>query len=707
MVTGTIQVPVIAVKYADTSADPYPTSDLQKKLFDGPNPTGTVTDLYSEMSYGNLTMRGTVYPVSGWLQVSQNRAYYVGAANGTGCDAKTGEFLLEALTALDVTVDFGLYDNDGPDGLPNSGDDDGFVDVLTVAHPDIGAECFGPGSPYMWAHRWVVGGWPAFGGTDCGDNKGDPWETNDPRPGGELIKIWDYVMVPGQGAGNGCGAGITEIGVYCHEFGHALGLPDLYDTDGGGQVIGVHGLMGSGNWNQPSNPPHFAAWSKAELGWLTPIVVGMDPQDFTIANVNQNATVYQLNVSERKWRRQFDVLSLGMAFVCGLDATEGDARNWPSGAGYGNGWLETAERDFLYDGTGPVTFGYDVSCHTEEGYDSARVKIDVGGTMTLLASYTGLVMRTSRMIDLTPHLSGSGVASYRIILEFESDRSVSDEDRDRFGNPLFDSGNAGPFKLDDVSVTGGGEDYSCDFETDDGGWVCATPAKEFFLVENRSTVARFDKHLKSEGLYIWHVEENVAHSDLGNTGGTSGTSGLSPAGVTLMEADGSAHLLRGRNRGDGGDAFPGTADNHTFLNTTNPDSRSHNLAPTNVVVRSISSPGTQMTATMQGGEGTPTPPPSYSLTLFQSEPNPFVPGANGTETLVGFSLPIQASVSLNVFDVKGRLVARLASGPHTEGMHSVPWDGTNARGDRVASGVYFYQLRAGGQAVSRKMVLLR
>ena len=42
-------------------------------------------------------------------------------------------------------IDWGLYDNDGPDGMPNSGDDDGFVDVLSVLHPQRGGECGGPG----------------------------------------------------------------------------------------------------------------------------------------------------------------------------------------------------------------------------------------------------------------------------------------------------------------------------------------------------------------------------------------------------------------------------------------------------------------------------------------------------------------------------------------------------------------------------------
>ncbi len=118
----------------------------------------------------------------------------------------------------------------------------------------------------IWSHRWVVGGWPEF--------SNQPWVTNDARTGGGNIVVWDYTIQPALGSDNGCGTGINEIGVFCHEFGHAFGLPDLYDTNGGTQGIGHWGLMGSGNWNKPTNPAHFEAWSKAELGWLFPTEVG-------------------------------------------------------------------------------------------------------------------------------------------------------------------------------------------------------------------------------------------------------------------------------------------------------------------------------------------------------------------------------------------------------------------------------------------------
>jgi M6 family metalloprotease-like protein len=885
VIAGTLEVPVIMVKFNNTGGDPYPTSDLQSRLFDGPNATGTMTELYNEMSYGNLTMTGTVYPVSpsGWVQAPQIDTYYEGGTNGLNpCVAKTGELVLLALQTVDPTVDFGIYDNDGADGIPNSGDDDGVVDFVAIVQPEIGGEC---GTNNMWSHRWVVGGWPEFGAVYDGACRmqqiGNPWTTNDPSARGGFIEIWDYTLQPARGSSNGCGGGVIEIGVFCHEFGHAFGLPDLYDTDGGGQGIGHHGLMGSGNWNSPSNPAHMSAWSKVELGWVVPTVVGA-AQTYTVNTVDVNPEVYRLNVRDEKFvRKDLAPLSGGWSMRCGLGAGQAGARNWSGGAGYGNGWSERIQRDFVYNGTGAVTLGYDVSFHTENNFDFGRVKIEVGGTESELVAYTGINVLFGVSIDLTPYLSPRGATSYRIIVEFTSDASVSDED----GINSFDSGPAGPFKIDNISVTGGGESHSADFEANEDGWYYATPPKEFFLVENRSKSGRFDQSLHSAGLYIWHIEQNVARSLFGNTGGTSATFGLKPAGVTVMEADGLWNLLSGFNRGDGGDAFPGSTNNRTFDNTTTPDSKNHNDGSTTVLVRSISDPGAQMTAEMRGGYFAPsvssitpatgaqnavvpitdlagssfvhgatfllrgplasefpatsaqwvgktkltgellltgvasgiydvvirnpdgqeavlsggfsvtdpgpvsiqnfsgaamgttvvlswqiTAPdstqgfkvlrkgpndpvetvisgpqlipstettyedadlqpgsayqyslgvvlndaselrsqpievktPAYALELLQNVPNPFNP-----TTVIGFSLPIETFVSLNIFDVKGRLVATLVSEVRAQGPHQESWDGTSARGGRVASGVYFYQLRANGQVLNKKMMLLR
>jgi len=87
--------------------------------------------------------------------------------------------------------------------------------------------------------------------------------------------------------------------------------------------------------------------------------------------------------------------------------------------------------------------------------------------------------------------------------------------------------------------------------------------------------------------------------------------------------------------------------------------------------------------------------------LYDNYPNPFNPTTN-----IGFSLPHQASVSLNVYDVHGRLVRTLVSGEqYAPGKYSLRWDGTSNGGQRVASGVYFARMQAGTYVATKKMVL--
>lgn len=401
-------------KFSDTGSDPYPISTLQTKLFDPP-PAASMTSLYNEMSYGNLNLTGTVY---GWYLVSETDTYYAGPGSCKGIceDAKTGEFILEVLQLADPGIDFGIYDNDGPDGIPNSGDDDGFVDFVAVVQPEIGAEC---GTNNIWSHRWVVGGWPAFGFD--GFYFGPPWSTNDPKTGGGFIKVWDYTIQPALGSSNGCGSGVIEIGVFCHEFGHAFGLPDFYDTDNGSAGIGEWGLMGSGNWNEPTNPVHMTAYSKAELGWIVPTEVGPFLTAYSINNSEVTPLAYKLNIMEEKFsRKDVNPIAGSYSMHCGLTTVEASSRNYPGGYGYGNGWDEAIVREFSYDGSNPVTLEYDYAYDCEPGYDYAYVKIDVNGTVSTLSSYDNNGSGHAS-IDLTSYLNGSGAAAYELIFEFVSD----------------------------------------------------------------------------------------------------------------------------------------------------------------------------------------------------------------------------------------------------------------------------------------------
>ena len=95
--------------------------------------------------------------------------------------------------------------------------------------------------------------------------------------------------------------------------------------------------------------------------------------------------------------------------------------------------------------------------------------------------------------------------------------------------------------------------------------------------------------------------------------------------------------------------------------------------------------------------------PNISFRLHQNQPNPFNP-----TTTIRYDLPKPADVTLRIYDVKGRLVRTLLHPTWKEtGRHTELWDGLNNRGDKVASGIYFYRLTAGNQSLAKKMVLLK
>ena len=96
--------------------------------------------------------------------------------------------------------------------------------------------------------------------------------------------------------------------------------------------------------------------------------------------------------------------------------------------------------------------------------------------------------------------------------------------------------------------------------------------------------------------------------------------------------------------------------------------------------------------------------PSRSLPrLDRNYPNPFNPN-----TSIPFSLPRPAAVDLRVFDLTGRLVdVLLTAEPYTEGPHVFVWDGRDASGRGVGSGVYLYRLRVGAWEQTKRMTLLR
>jgi M6 family metalloprotease-like protein len=277
LVAGSVFVPVIPVAYSNVAVA-YPVNDFQDVLFSA-NP-GSINRAYSlktyyeELSNGLITMTGRVFEPA---RMDSTDLYYQDGCNGIGVvntcpngGRRFGGMLLAALDSISIRpggdTAWSRFDNDGPDGVPNSGDDDGVVDFVTFLHPTVDGSCSTPG---VWAHRWVISGW----------NNGSPYLTKTPRRDGagqpipnQFIRVNDYTIQSQLGGNSGCdGTTIMPIGTVAHETGHAFGLPDLYDTDASSRTegIGEWGLMGSGNFARSYSPASYDAWSLVELGWVS------------------------------------------------------------------------------------------------------------------------------------------------------------------------------------------------------------------------------------------------------------------------------------------------------------------------------------------------------------------------------------------------------------------------------------------------------
>jgi M6 family metalloprotease-like protein len=267
LVSGTLRAAVVMALFADSPEPAFP-ADVTAGILFGANPDGNLTQFYRDISGNRLNLTGNVFP---WVRTGTTRAVAAGSSFGLGGDARMGEYLVQALSQLDGTTDFGRFDNDGRDNVPNSGDDDGFVDVAVFQFLENAASCGGSG---VWPHRARIRGWT-----------GTPFATNDLTPRGEPVRVDDYIV---QSAVECDGATPQSIAIIAHELGHILGLPDFYDASGGllpaqrRWVLGCFSLMAGGSWGcgdgslfgNARQPAHMGPYEKAVLGWITEQDVG-------------------------------------------------------------------------------------------------------------------------------------------------------------------------------------------------------------------------------------------------------------------------------------------------------------------------------------------------------------------------------------------------------------------------------------------------
>jgi M6 family metalloprotease-like protein len=302
---GTSRVLIIPARFANSEPVPMDGDAIRNAYFGGAG-GGPVASAFALASGNRFTLVGEV---TNWVQTSVSSLELT--QPGVNSPTREGDYVLEAVRAVDHLVDFGRYDNDGPDGFPNSGDDDGFVDGgIVLMNANRNTHCGIPGATGLHPHAFTA--WRDKNGVRF--RTADVYNTpKDTAPRG--IEIGSYVA---QGVLS-CG---TDVGAstLTHELGHLfLGLPDMYHVVGGGTqvwegrrwVVGCWELMASGSgWGcgkgappgLGSNMSLLGAWTRVRVGWSDPIVVSTAKDSvYTLRPPTDGGTVLRVPVADSEY----------------------------------------------------------------------------------------------------------------------------------------------------------------------------------------------------------------------------------------------------------------------------------------------------------------------------------------------------------------------------------------------------------------------
>ncbi len=274
----TRNLPVILINFSDTTPT-YTAEDFTSLLFDGG--VWSFKDYFEEVSGGRFSVSPGSSGITGWVTAAHSHDYY-GAKSGWGPpDVWPGDLAYEAVQLADATLDFSAYDNDG----------DCSVETVAIVHQGTAQEGSGIDTD-IWSHSWSLSVTQNFGLSHYG-----PYTTNDScrSDPARYVTVDRYIMMPER-----YGSDIAGIGVFAHEYGHVLGLIDLYDSDRIGFIsegIGNWSLMASGSWNGVgklgNRPAHPDPWSKLFLGWAAPERIVESTTGRSIAAVESGGGVSQ------------------------------------------------------------------------------------------------------------------------------------------------------------------------------------------------------------------------------------------------------------------------------------------------------------------------------------------------------------------------------------------------------------------------------
>ncbi|WP_299447748.1 immune inhibitor A domain-containing protein [uncultured Phycicoccus sp.] len=441
-------------------------------------------DFYLEQSNGRFLAKGDV---SDWVKVPYNEARY--GSNEYSSSATYWPFVRDTAKAwydaekaagkTDAEIKQYLaqfdkvdrYDYDG-DGVFN--EPDGYIDHFQAIHAGEGEEAGGgaQGADAIWSHRWyayssnVGKTGPEFnklGGVPLGDS--GMW-------------IGDYTTEPENGG----------LGVFAHEFGHDLGLPDLYDTAGGDNGTGFWTLMSGGSWLNHgkdaigTTPGYMGAWEKLQLGWLDYQVVpyGQDT-DLTVGPADR---VVKDKKAANGILPQAVIVPLPERTVTTEhnEPHSGEGEWW---SGYGNDISATLTRDLDLTGASSASVSAYISGDIEEDYDYLYGEVSTDGG----SSWT----QVGEPLDGSVDGAGSDVAWTKVDWDVSEAAGQDAMFRFRF---VTDGGVGSEVFIDDVAITVDGTTTTDDVENGAGDWTAAggfeiingttsKQVRDMYLAENR------------------------------------------------------------------------------------------------------------------------------------------------------------------------------------------------------------------------------
>ena len=243
------------------------------------NGFGSAAQYFKDQSNGLYQPQ---FDVFGPVKLSKSQSYY-GKNDSQGNDQNATDAVIEAcILANDQYEDLNFADYDW--------NNDGYVDFVYVIYAGKG-EADGGAASTIWPHNWSIQEAISYNYTS--------YTKSQVKLDGKYLD--NYAMSQELNGWDGSRAG---NGVFCHEFGHVIGLPDFYDTNYGTNYNNAltpneWDIMDGGGYNGDGHcPPNYSAWEKYFMGWITPENLGSNGAHLTLyPNGTEQHNVYQINAS--------------------------------------------------------------------------------------------------------------------------------------------------------------------------------------------------------------------------------------------------------------------------------------------------------------------------------------------------------------------------------------------------------------------------